>query len=377
MFVFTRSKSFYKFLSYQIIVLIPFVLLYIYKQEFFIDYYFFYTSLLSLLLVNFSLYFKYVLKLDYIIDQVSNVIAGKPFVPIKIYTPDEFGLLAFFFNDVTANLKKISSVIKEEERMSEELSVAASIQRSVLPKSVPSVPNFDIVCKTRPSEEIGGDSFAVRELNDEYFLYIGDVTGHGAPAGLIMMMVSTLFDVLLADFPDCKDVAVNINHILTPRVNATMFMTSLFFQYSPSNKYIEYTGCGHEHIIIYRADEGVTEVMPAGGIALAMSDDISSIAEKKKINLSKGDVICLYSDGITEAMNENGELFGLDHLSDLVKKYSHQNTSLDIFSSISKDLSDFTNKTVQIDDMTLIVLKYNDTVVENLKDSQFLTDWNV
>lgn len=377
MFVFTRSKTFYKFVFFQILTLLPFVLIFIYKSQIFLDFYLYYACLFALLLLNLSLYYKYVVKLDYIIDQVANVIAGKPFVPIKIYSPDEFGLLAFFFNDVTSNLKKISSVIKEEERMSEELSVAASIQRSVLPKSIPNIPNFDVICKTRPSEEIGGDSFAVRELNDEYFLYIGDVTGHGAPAGLIMMMVNTLFDVLLSDFPDCKDIAVNINHILKPRVNATMFMTTLFFQYSPKNKFIEYTGCGHEHIIIYRAEEGVTEVIAAGGIALAMSDDISTIVEKKKINLSKGDVICLYSDGITEAMNENGELFGLDHLSDLVKKHAHLNSSIEIFSSISDELSKFTNKTVQIDDMTLIILKYNDTVVENLQDSQFLTDWNV
>lgn len=377
MYVFTRSKSFYKFLCLQILVLSPFVFLFFYNNQLFNDYNLFILSVLTIFFVDVFLYIKFVKNLDYIIDQVANVIAGKAFVPIKIYSPDEFGLLAYFFNDVTANLKKISNVIKEEERMSEELSVAASIQRSVLPKSIINIPKFDVVCKTRPSEEIGGDSFAIRELNGDYFLYIGDVTGHGAPAGLIMMMVNTLFDVLLSDFPDCKDIAVNINHILKPRVNATMFMTTLFFQYNPENKFIEYTGCGHEHIIIYRAEEGVTEVFAAGGIALAMSDDISGIIEKKKINLNKGDVICLYSDGITEAMNENGELFGLDNLSDLVKKYSHLESSMEIFSSISDELSKFTKKTVQIDDMTLIIMKYNDTVVENLKDSQFITQWNV
>lgn len=377
MFVFTRSKTFYRFLLLQLLIAVPFILISVLEIEFYLSNYNLIIYFIFNLFVSLFLYLSYVVKLDYIIDQVANVIAGKAFVPIKIYSPDEFGLLAFFFNDVTSNLKKISNVIKEEERMSEELSVAASIQRSVLPKSIPNIPNFDVVCKTRPSEEIGGDSFAIRELNGDYFLYIGDVTGHGAPAGLIMMMVNTLFDVLLADFPDSKDIAVNINHILKPRVNSTMFMTTLFLQYNPKNKYIEYTGCGHEHIIIYRAEEGVTEVIPSGGIALAMSDDISNIVEKKKLNLAKGDIICLYSDGVTEAMNENAELFGLDHLSDLVKKHGHLSSSQEIFTEISNDLSKFTNKTVQIDDMTLIILKYNDSLVENLNDSQFLTDWNV
>jgi len=310
-------------------------------------------------------------------DQVANVVAGKSFLPINIKSQDEFGLLAFFFNDITSNLKKISNVIKEEERMSQELSLASSIQRSVLPKSLPVIPNFDMVCKTRPSEEIGGDSFAVRSLDDDYFIYIGDVTGHGAPAGLIMMMVNTLFDVLLADFPDCKDVAVNINHILKPRVNSSMFMTTVFFQYNPKNSYIEYTGCGHEHIIIYRADEAVTEVIATGGIALAMSDDISAIVEKKKIELKENDIICLYSDGITEAMNENGELFGLERLNQTFKKFAHLNDSIKIFDAISKEVATFTNNTIQIDDMTLLILRFNDKLDSKKTESQLLTDWNV
>jgi len=374
MYVFTKSKTFYRFLLLQILFVTGFYTLYWF--EFVTLSIVSFSAFLTLFLsIDLFLYYKFVKEMDDIVDQVANVVAGKPFVPVNIYSKDEFGLIAHFFNDITSNLKKISNVIKEEERMSAELNIAASIQRSVLPNSILKIPNFDIVCKTRPSEEIGGDSFDLVEIDSDYLFYIGDVTGHGAPAGLIMMIVNTLFDVLNSDFPDCKDLAVNINHILKPRVNSTMFMTCNFLQYNPNNNYIEYAPCGHEHLIIYRANEGVCEVIPAGGIALAMADDISAIIEKKKIELEENDILCLYSDGITEAMNQDGELFGLENLVATIKKYGHLNDSMKIFDSVAKDISKFTNKTIQIDDMTLLILRYS--VGFDSNESQLLTKWDV
>ena len=145
MYVFTKSKTFYRFLLLQILFVTTFYTLFWFEVIT--------LSFLSLssfvalfLSIDIFLYYKFVKDLDDIVDQVANVVAGKPFVPVNIYSKDEFGLLAHFFNDITSNLKKISNVIKEEERMSAELNIAASIQRSVLPDSILKIPNFDIVC---------------------------------------------------------------------------------------------------------------------------------------------------------------------------------------------------------------------------------------
>jgi len=310
--------------------------------------------------------------------QVAALLAGKKYINISILTKDEFGMLAYFFNDVTKNIKKISYYLKEGERMASELQIASDIQKSVLPKSIPMIPNLDTIAKTRPADEMGGDSFAIQQKGDDYYFYIGDVTGHGAPAGLVMMIVNTLFDVLLPVYDNTFDLAVNINRVLKPRVNSTMFMTTSFFKWTPATHALSYTGAGHEHILIYRASEGVCEAIPAGGIALAMAEDVSEILEEKQLDLKDQDVIVLYSDGITEASNMQGELYGLERLKTAVKDYGHLGESLQIFTQIAQDVNNFTGEAVQGDDMTLMVLRYVEAGY-NPEENESLTttSWNV
>ena len=290
--------------------------------------------------------------------QIAAIVAANPYENIKLTRKDEFGLIAHFFNDVTKNVEGLSFELKEGERMQEELEIASQMQQSVLPKSIPVIPKLDTVAKTRSSEEVGGDSFAIKEKNGDYYIYIGDVTGHGAPAGLVMMMVSTLFDVYLPFYDDTYNLAVNINRTLKPRVNQSMFMTTSFFKWSPASETLVYTGCGHEHILIFRASEGVVEAIPAGGIALAMAEDITEIAEEKPVPLKDQDIVILYSDGITEAVNGSGELYGLERVKASATNYGALGSALQVFEGMSADLQKFVGDTIQKDDMTLICMRY-------------------
>lgn len=328
-------------------------------------------------IATFFVLFKIFIKpLDKVTKEIAALVASKPYSRLNIFSKDEFGLIAFFFNDITKNVEKISYMLKEGSRMSEELSIASSIQQSVLPKSIPKIPFLDTVAKTRSAEEIGGDSFAITPHNDNFFIYIGDVTGHGAPAGLVMMITNTLFEVLLPKAKKTKDLAASINKLLKPRVNSTMFMTTVFFRFDPKEKRMFYTGCGHEHILVYRADEGVTEVITTGGIALAMAEDIDKIVEEKEIKLKPNDVVVLYSDGITEAINDKQELFGLERLTACVTKYGHLGDSLKIFESISKDVTEFVGETIQNDDMTLICMRLTDLDFKSDREQTMLvTNW--
>jgi len=337
------------------------------------------TGLFGLgLILTFVTQFKVFIKpLDKVTKEIAALVAAKPYNRLNIFSKDEFGLIAFFFNDITQNVEKISYMLKEGSRMSEELSIASSIQQSVLPKSIPKIPFLDTVAKTRSAEEIGGDSFAITPHNDNFFIYVGDVTGHGAPAGLVMMITNTLFEVLLPKAKTTHDLAASINKLLKPRVNATMFMTTVFFRFDPKEKRMFYTGCGHEHILVYRAAEGVTEVITTGGIALAMADDILNIVEEKEIKLKPNDVVVLYSDGITEAINEKQELFGLERLTACVTKYGHMGDSLKIFEAVSKDVTAFVGETIQNDDMTLICMRLTDLDFKSDREQTMLvTNWS-
>lgn len=341
-------------------------------------------DLLSLSLLCFGLVanfvylrFKFSNPLDEIAKQVASVIASRPYRKISINRSDEFGLIAYFFNDVTKNIENISYFLKEGSRMSSDLNIAADIQRSVLPKEIPVVQYLDTVAKTRSADELGGDSFDIVEKNGEYFIYVGDVTGHGAAAGLVMMVMNTLFDILLPKYDNTYDLAVAINKELKPRVNAAMFMTTVFFRWSPLEKRLFYTGAGHEHILIYRAAEGVTESIVTGGVALAMSPDISKIAKEKEIKLNDQDIVLLYSDGITEAVNESGQLFGLQRLKESLTRNAVVGDSLKVFEAVSKDVISFVGDTVQKDDMTLLVMRYvKDGYSPDRKENLVSTNWS-
>ena len=316
------------------------------------------ASIVSYLLLFFFVHSHLTKPLRLICKEVSALLAGGGYNKIKFSRKDEFGLLAYFFNEITSNVENISKYLKEGDRMASELALASDIQKSVLPREIPVIPKLDTVAKTRSADEVGGDSFDINFKGDEYYIYLGDVTGHGAPAGLIMMMVNTLFDIFLPTSTDTRDLAVKINNTLKPRVNSSMFMTASFFRWNPTNESLFYTGAGHEHILIFRAAEAVVESIPAGGIALAMAEDVSSILSEKQLVLSDQDIIVLYSDGITEAVNASGELYGLDRLVNSLSKCGFYADSLRVFEALSHDVTSFVGDAIQRDDMTLIVMRY-------------------
>lgn len=294
-----------------------------------------------------------------ILEQVEALMAGGKYKKIFLPRNDEFGLLAKFFNHVTKNLEGVSHRLKEGDRMTQELDLAAEIQKSVVPKSIPGIDKLDVAARTRPADEVGGDSFGFMEKSGQTYMYLGDVTGHGAPAGLIMMMVNTLLAVYLPAVQDTKQWLTEVNRVLKPRVNSTMFMTTIALRWDPTAEQMFYTGAGHEHLLIYRAQEGVCEAITTGGIALGMADDISEIAQEKQVEMAKGDIIVLYTDGIPEARNRGGEMYTLERLKQAVAKNGSVGNAQGLFEKIAEDFRAFVGEEPQLDDITLIVLHYN------------------
>jgi len=294
-----------------------------------------------------------------IISQIEALLAGQKYKKIVLLRRDEFGLLAQFFNHVTKNLEAVSHDLKEGSRMLSELDLAADIQRSVLPATIPLVDKLDVAARTRPAEEVGGDSFGFMKKGNQTYIYLGDVTGHGAPAGLIMMMVNTLLAVYLDEVNSTSEWIVKTNRTLKPRVNSTMFMTTIALRWNPEEEKMYYTGAGHEHILIYRAKEGICEAIPTGGIALGMTDDVEGLALEKLIPLNKEDTIVLYTDGIPEARNKLGEMYTLERLKMSVAKNGSLGESKKLFEAISEDFRGFVKEEPQLDDITFLVLRYS------------------
>lgn len=312
---------------------------------------------ISILYILF-MYIQLIRPLKAILHEMKALLTGKRYRRIHTKRVDEIGVVGHFFNEITKNLERISTDLNEHKRISKELDVAHQIQQNLLPQSSPKIPELDIIAKTKPAEEIGGDSFDFMETEDDLFFFLGDVTGHGVPAGLVMIMVDTLLDTFIDKGMNTSDVLHNTNKYLQPKISATMFMTMVMFRWSKKEKKMYYTGAGHEHIMIYKQSTHKCETFPAGGIALGMVPDNSNMLEEKEVPFEPGDTLILYSDGITEGENNKGELYGIERLSHAVEKYGSLPESALIFEQLSKHFSAFLEGHIQDDDMSMMVVKY-------------------
>ena len=319
-------------------------------------------SLIGLLLLLLVVFLANVMApLGRVVREVRNLLGGRNYQRVPPTTIDEIGMFTHFFNEITRDLEKISYDVRERRRMTSELDIAAQIQRDVLPKTAPESTGLDIVAKTRPAAEIGGDSFDFLKTADgkQTILYIGDVTGHGVPSGIIMMMVNTLVRSMLEmGLSSSKDLVVLVNKLLSPKISSRLFMTLVMLRWDAEHQKMHYTGAGHEHILVYRQKTEKVEPIRSGGIALGMIPDNSLIAQEKEIPLEIGDAIVLYSDGMTEAKNKTGEMYTLERMVQSLQKNGYFPSAESIFDHVTKDFQAFVGEYVQIDDCTMIVIKY-------------------
>lgn len=292
-----------------------------------------------------------------VFNEMKALLTGRQYKKIFTKRIDEMGVLAHFFNEVTKNIERISVDIAEGKRMKSELSIGSDIQRKIIPKKMPIIPGITVFGNMRPASEIGGDSFDIIPAKENTLIYVGDVTGHGIPAALIMMMVNTMIRTLSEIYSNGYDIVVNTNRILKQRIEPRRFMTCVLIRWNSQEQKLYYTGAGHEHILIFRKEGGKCEVRQTGGIALGMVPDISKIIREEAIALEQGDFVVLYSDGIIEAKNMQGEMFGMARLKKAIENYAPSATPEQLFTNISKDFGTFVGEQIQEDDITLIAIQ--------------------
>ncbi len=293
--------------------------------------------------------------------QMQAILQGKNYQKLKLTNNiKEVRVLEEFFNTMITSLEKVSTDIEDRNRLTEELNFAGDFQRQLLPKKSPQVPGLDIIVKTRPATEVGGDNFDIIPLKDSTLFYIGDATGHGLQAGLLMSMVNVLIHTFTSLHESPREILNKVNQFLTPKTTSSMFMTLVMLRWEHQAQKLHYTGCGHEHILIYRAATGKCKALKTGGIALGLIPDTSDKIHEAEIALAPNDVIVLFTDGITEAENKHGKMYGMENLRQSVERHASRNKAKSIFDSISRDFANFIDRDyIQKDDATLMVLKHS------------------
>jgi len=250
----------------------------------------------------------------------------------------------------------------ERTRMLQELEIAARIQTAILPRNL-KVPGLELASSMRPASEVGGDYFDILPDTGGCWIGIGDVAGHGLPAGLVMLMIQSIIAATVHDRPALQPRQAwrTLNRILSDNVRERMqqqeHATLCLIRYHESGQ-LRFSGA-HEDLIVYRKATGKAEYVRTRGLwAGILPDPTDEEIDEGECQLEPGDVLLLHTDGVVEALSSAGEMYGIERLSAAFAASGHLPAQI-ICDRLVQDVSAWTQR--QDDDMTLIVARHAGT----------------
>src|SRR5581483_3333629 len=289
-------------------------------------------------------------------DRIIGLIyVDSPFV-LREFTKDDLSLLTIMANQ--AAFRIVSALLSEAEEteraMRRDLNQAAEIQKGMLPARSPQTENADLAGFNAACKTVGGDYYDFFTYpNGDVALALGDVSGKGMPASLMMMALHARVQVLAEDPSDLGAFMMRLNKATCANCPSNRFITFFFCVLNGASGELRFANAGHNPPIVMRAS-GEAEMLQDGGPVLG----ILSIApySEQRAHLGPGDMLVLYSDGVTEANNQDYDEFGEDRLIEVIRAHRDQ-PSAAIVEAVTKALADFAAGAAQADDITLVVAK--------------------
>jgi sigma-B regulation protein RsbU (phosphoserine phosphatase) len=283
---------------------------------------------------------------------------------VDISGGDEIGTLAACFNKMTDDLKQhiadLSKVTAEKERIGAELNVATQIQASMLPHIFPPFPHrtdFDLYATMQPAKEVGGDFYDFFMTDDDnMFVVIADVSGKGVPAALFMVIAKTLLknNAQLGLLP--AEILSKTNEQLNDGNDTEMFVTVFIGRLQLSTGKFTFANAGHNPPAIKHRGGQWEYLKAQRGLVLAIMEGIKY--KDNEITLGKGDMLFLYTDGVTEAMNRENALYGDPRLIETLNGISDTASLAELEAAEKADIFAFAGGAEQADDITMLVMRY-------------------
>ena len=316
------------------------------------------------------------------LTQATELIAAGDFtVKADITSHDEMGRLAQCFNDMVTEREQAEIKLRlakeaaeaanqqitalneqlqsENIRMSVELKIARRLQQLLLPteKELQQIEGLDIACLMEPADEVGGDYYDVLQHSGRILFAIGDVTGHGLESGLLAMMVQSSVRTLLANnetnpvkfFSALNEMVFHY----AQRMKAEKCLTLALVDYQHNQ--LSLSGQHEEMIVVRKGKLELIDTLDLG-FHVGLEDDIASFTNQVTVPLNPGDVVVLYTDGITEAENIGRQMYGLERLGQVIQQ-NWQQTAEEIRKAVINDVRQFIGEQKVFDDITLLVLK--------------------
>jgi sigma-B regulation protein RsbU (phosphoserine phosphatase) len=295
---------------------------------------------------------------DALKDGAAALGAGNLSYRVDLKTGDEFEDLAVSFNtmasDLLISIDNLRRTTAEKERYTKELEIAKEIQDTFLPETTPDIPGIGIAAVTIPAMEIGGDFYDFIPAGDNRWgIAMADVSGKGISAALFMALSRTLLHVSGMTGTDPSAAIRQANRWIYEDGRSSMFVTVFYGVLDPGGRCFSYVNAGHNPPLLVR-DDGVQELSGSRGIALGVVPDVA-IAHTIQ-DLRHGDLLVLYTDGVTEAFNSANEAFGEERLREFVRT-NRVKPARDVLESLVAEIRVFTGSAPQSDDITLVVVK--------------------
>ena len=287
----------------------------------------------------------------YVLKEESHPLAGPVFVGLLILG---LAMIVFLMVRSARNMKELGEITAVKERMENELKIAKGIQMSMIPKIYPAYPergDIDIYASIVPAKEVGGDLFDFFIMDEKLYFCIGDVSGKGVPASLVMAVTRSLFRTVAAHEKSPGRIVTAMNESMSDMNESTMFVTFFCGVLDMKTGHLRYCNAGHNAPVLLntaKAPLPVVSNVPLGIVA-------GTAFQEQETDLKYDDTLFLYTDGVTEAENAKHELFGEERMINALSELKGSKAHLE---EMQKALDAFVGDTPQSDDITMLFVHY-------------------
>ncbi len=283
------------------------------------------------------------------------VLVGK--LATAVFTASDQKLLTTIAGQVATAIqnRRLVAEVQATQRLKHDMEIAQHIQAGLLPERPPTVPGVDLAGLCIPAASVGGDYYDFFTVGDQVDLVLADVSGHSVGAALVMAATRSVLRAQAMDGRAPAEILAHTNQVTgDDMVRAGLFITGFYARYTPATRTLRYANAGHNLPILYRAASAEIELLDAEGIVLGVLPDM--LFEEKQTTMSPGDVLVLYTDGITEGENLAGQQFGEERLYQLIVDIAGDPAQA-IADEILSATRVYGRGVDQYDDISLIVMK--------------------
>ncbi|MBK7257587.1 MAG: SpoIIE family protein phosphatase [Ignavibacteriae bacterium] len=273
------------------------------------------------------------------------------------FTPADFEFLSALSSLAIIALEnaRLFQQAIEKQKMEDELAIAREIQKGLLPSILPALPGFELAAANFSSKQVGGDYYDAIPLDDHrLILAIGDVSGKGTPASLLMANIQATIRALVPlDLP-LTDLTARVNNLMCPNTGGSRFVTFFWGCLDHARRVFTYVNAGHNHPYLLHAD-GSVDRLDKGGMILGVMETTMPY-EEGSAELTEGDVLVLFTDGVSEAMNAASEEYGEERLEAVIRKAAGWGAQ-GLIDIIHQDIIAHAHGAPQSDDITMMVMR--------------------